>query len=227
MAMGLRTVYRRSLNDRSMRALACLLLSLFLPVPAWAGDLAVELKSATGQPVSDAVVSFRPASGAPSTPGHFNAPLRVEQNNIHFDPFILIVPVGAEVAFPNRDKVRHHVYSFSPTKRFELKLYGRDETRKITFDKAGVVALGCNIHDQMIGFIVVLDTPYAAKVGPSGQVTLGNLPPGGGVLTVWQPFMRSPGNQLVQQLVIPAQGAAHAALTLDLRDPPSGKTPLL
>ena len=210
-----------------MRAVAYLLLTLVLPVPAWAGDLAVELKSTSGQPVSDAVVSFRPAAGVTSTPARFNAPLRVEQNSIHFDPFILIVPVGAEVAFPNKDKVRHHVYSFSPAKRFELKLYGRDETRKVTFDKAGVVALGCNIHDQMIGFIVVLDTPYAAKVGASGQTTLTNLPPGGGVLTVWQPFMRGRDNQVVQQVVIPAQGAARAALTLDLRDPPAGKAPLL
>jgi plastocyanin len=210
-----------------MRGLVVLLLLLACPLPALAGDLAVELKTAAGQPVSDAVVSFQPASGASSVPARFNAPLRVEQNNIHFDPFILIVPVGAEVSFPNRDKVRHHVYSFSPAKRFELKLYGRDETRKITFDKAGVVALGCNIHDQMIGFVVVLDTPYAAKVGASGQVTLANLPTGGGVMTVWQPFLRSRGNQVAQQVVIPPQGAARVALTLSLRDPPSGKAPLL
>ena len=167
-----------------MRALVVLLLLLALPVPVWAGDLTVELKTAAGQPAGDAVVSFKPAGGVPAaTPARYAAPLRVEQNNIHFDPFILIVPVGAEVSFPNRDKVRHHVYSFSPAKRFELKLYGRDETRKVTFDRAGVVALGCNIHDQMIGFVVVLDTPYAAKVGPTGEVTLANLPPGGGVLT--------------------------------------------
>jgi hypothetical protein len=90
-----------------------------------------------------------------------------------------------------------------------------------------VVALGCNIHDQMMGFVVVLDTPYAAKVGPSGQAILNNIPPGGGTLTVWQPFMRAPSNQMVQQIAIPAQGAAHASLSLNLRDPPAGKTPLL
>jgi plastocyanin len=210
-----------------MRRLFPILFLLILPMPAFAGDLTVDLKSASGQPVGDAVVSFKPASGAAALPVRFNAPLMVEQKDIHFDPFILIVPVGAEVAFPNRDKVRHHVYSFSPAKKFEIKLYGRDETRKITFDKAGVVALGCNIHDQMMGFIVVLDTPYAAKVGASGQVTLNNIPPGGGVLTVWQPFMRGRDNQAVQQVVIPASGAAHASFSLSLRDPPAGKTPLL
>jgi len=210
-----------------MRRLLALLLLLALPLPALAGELTVDLKSLSGQPVSDAVVSFKPASGAATIPVKFSAPLKVEQSDIHFDPFILIVPVGSEVSFPNKDKVRHHVYSFSAAKRFEIKLYGRDETRKITFDKTGVVALGCNIHDQMMGFIVVLDTPYAAKVGSSGQATLANIPPGGGVLTVWQPFMRGRDNQAVQQIVIPASGAAHASFTLSLRDPPAGKAPLL
>ena len=83
------------------------------------------------------MVSFKPASGAAVSPTRVNALFRIEQNDVHFDPFILVVPVGAEVSFPNLDKVRHHVYSFSSAKRFEIKLYGRDETRKVTFDKAG------------------------------------------------------------------------------------------
>ena len=210
-----------------MRILFALLLALLLPpAEALAGDLTVELKSAAGQPVGDAVVSFRPASGV-AGPMRYPGPYVITQSDVHFDPFIVLVPVGAEVTFPNKDKVRHHVYSFSAAKRFEIRLYGRDETRRITFDKAGVVALGCNIHDQMMGFVVVLDTPIAAKVGPSGQVTLSNIPPGGGTLTVWQPFLRTPGNQIVQQVTIPAQGAANAALTLNLRPPPADKTPLL
>ena len=221
-----------------MRILLALLLALMIPVEALAADLTVELKTAAGQPVGNAVVSYRPASGA-AGPVRYPGPYVVSQSDAHFDPFIVLAPVGAEVAFPNKDKVRHHVYSFSIAKRFEIRLYGRDETRRITFDKAGVVALGCNIHDQMMGFVVVLDTPIAAKVGPSGEVTLANVPPGtlpafryqvaglAGVLTVWQPFLRTPGNQIVQPVTIPAQGAVHAALTLNLRPPPTDKTPLL
>ena len=209
-----------------MRILLALLLALMIPVEALAADLTVELKTAAGQPVGNAVVSYRPASGA-AGPVRYPGPYVVSQSDAHFDPFNVLAPVGAEVAFPNKDKVRHHVYSFSIAKRFEIRLYGRDETRRITFDKAGVVALGCNIHDQMMGFVVVLDTPIAAKVGPSGEVTLANVPPGGGVLTVWQPFLRTPGNQIVQPVTIPAQGAVHAALTLNLRPPPTDKTPLL
>ncbi len=209
-----------------MRILFALVLALLLPAAALAGDLTVALKSPTGQPVGAAVVSFRPATGS-AGPVRYPGPYQVSQNDAQFDPFILIVPVGAEVAFPNKDKVRHHVYSFSAAKRFEIRLYGRDETRKVTFDKAGVVPLGCNIHDQMIGFVVVLDTPIAAKVGPSGQATLAGLPAGGGTLTVWQPFLRAPGNQIEQQVTIPAQGVARAELTLNLRPPPTGKAPLL
>jgi len=210
-----------------MRVWMTLFLTLALPVLARAGDLTVDLKTASGQPVGNAVVSFKPSSASSAIPPHFNGPLEMDQKNIQFNPFILVVPVGSEVSFPNRDKVRHHVYSFSMTKRFELKLYGHEETRTITFDKTGVVALGCNIHDQMMGFIVVVDTPYVSKVGPSGQVTLSNIPAGGGTLTVWQPFMRSRDNAVSQPITIPAQGAAHASLSLSLRDPPAGKKPLL
>jgi len=210
-----------------MRFLTILFATLALPALAWAGDLTVDLKTASGQPVGNAVVSFKPASGSSALPPRVTGSLEMDQKNIQFNPFILIVPVGSEVSFPNRDKVRHHVYSFSATKRFELKLYGHEETRTVTFDKAGVVALGCNIHDQMMGFIVVVDTPYVAKVGPSGQVTLTNIPAGGGTLTVWQPFMRSRDNAVSQSIAIPAQGAAHASLSLSLRDPPAGKKPLL
>ena len=210
-----------------MRGFLISLLLLSLPVPALAGDLTVELKTLSGGAANNAVVSFRPAAGASVAPSRVSAPFKVEQNDVHFDPFILIVPVGAEVSFPNRDKVRHHVYSFSAAKRFELRLYGRDETRKVLFDKTGVVALGCNIHDQMIGFIVVVDTPYAAKVGATGQVVLRDIPPGGGTLTVWQPFMRGRDNQVTQQVVIPAQGAARVSLALNLREPPMDKAPLL
>jgi hypothetical protein len=134
-----------------------------------------------------------------------------------FDPFVLIVPVGAEVAFPNQDTVRHHVYSFSPAKTFELKLYGQDETRTVRMDKAGVVALGCNIHDQMSAFVVVVDTPFAAKTDATGQVTLRNMPGDAARLQVWHPYAKTKGN-LVSQPV--ALSAGRAAVTLDLRPPP-------
>ena len=134
---------------------------------------------------------------------------------------MLIVPVGAVVAFPNRDAVRHQVYSFSPAHPFELKLYGRDETRSIRFDKAGVVALGCNIHDGMVAFIKVVDTPYAAKSDGAGVAELHNAPAGSAILHVWQPYLRAPNNEIVRTIVLPREGAVRETLVVDLRTPPA------
>jgi plastocyanin len=198
------------------------LLMVFAAAPAArASELAVSLKDASGQPVANAVVVYHPAAGAPAP--HASGPYVMSQEDIRFDPFIVVVPVGAEVQFPNHDKVRHHVYSFSLVKRFEIKLYGRDETRSISFDHPGAVSLGCNIHDQMMGFIYVTDTPYTAKSGPRGDVVLKDLPAGPGTLTVWQPFLKSSRNEMAQFISIPAQGEVRVALTLNLRPPPAGK----
>src|SRR5687768_8088478 len=120
-----------------------------LPVSsAAAAELTVEVRTATGAPVREAVVSLYPG-GKPAPLGAARAPYRISQRNIRFSAVVLVVPMGSDVAFPNFDAVRHHVYSFSPAKRFELKLYAREQNRTVRFDKAGVVPLGCNIHDAM------------------------------------------------------------------------------
>jgi plastocyanin len=188
---------------------------------ARASDLVVSLKDAAGQPVENAVVTFHPAAGAPAP--RPTGSYVVAQADIRFEPFVLVAPVGASVQFPNHDKVRHHVYSFSPAKRFELKLYGRDETRSVTFDHPGAVSLGCNIHDQMMGFVYITDTPYTAKSGAHGEVVLENVPPGPGTLTVWQPFLKARRNEKTEAVTVPAQGQAHADFSLDLRPAPAGK----
>jgi plastocyanin len=204
-----------------MRLVWALLLVFSIAAPAArAGELVVALKDASGEPVANAVVTYHPAAGAP-TP-HPAGPYVMAQADIRFEPFVMVVPAGAAVHFPNHDKVRHHVYSFSSAKRFELKLYGRDETRSVTFDHPGVVSLGCNIHDQMIGFIFVSDTPYVAKSDPRGEVAL-DLPPGPGTLTVWQPFLKSPRNEMIRTFTVPALGGARLDLALELRQPPAGK----
>ncbi len=185
----------------------------------------VAVKDAAGQPIPNAVVVSRPASGVPA-PARATETYQVTQSDIRFTPSVIIVPVGAEVLFPNRDKVRHHVYSFSPAKRFELKLYGKDESRRITFDQPGVVSLGCNIHDQMVGFAYVTNTPYAMKTGANGEAVLEGVPAGAGMVTVWHPFLRGRNNEMAQSLTIPGQGAAHAAFSLSLHPPPTDKASL-
>ena len=196
------------------------LAALTLSSQAWAADLTVMVRDAGGQPVKDAVVTLKPADGAGAgVPIRFSWPYSMAQQNIAFDPFVLVVPVGSAVTFPNRDKVRHHVYSFSPAKRFELKLYGREEARTVVFDKAGVVALGCNIHDQMIAYVVVVDTAYAAKTGADGVALIRGAPAGNAAMTVWQPYMKAARNQLVRPVAVPAAGGRQE-VTVDLRPAP-------
>ncbi|MGZ6017886.1 MAG: methylamine utilization protein [Phenylobacterium sp.] len=182
---------------------------------AAAADLTVTVRGDDGTPLADAVVLVRPAGGSgPASAIHYAWPTTMVQQNIAFNPYVLIVPVGSTVGFPNKDKVRHHVYSFSAAKKFELKLYGQQEERTVTFEKTGVVALGCNIHDVMIGYIYVADTPYAAKTDASGTVVLHGLPGGAGTLSVWHPDMKANRAAIDKPL---AAGATTVPVSLDLR----------
>lgn len=202
------------------RLLALGLLVLGVTGPASAGDLIVEVRDGTGKPVRDAVVMLRPAGGGGGgAPVKASWPMVMAQQNVQFTPYVLIVPVGSSVSFPNKDKVRHHVYSFSTPKRFELKLYGRDESRSITFDKPGAVSLGCNIHDTMIAYIYVTDTPFAAKSGADGVAVVQDAPSGPATLLVWHPTLKS---RTAVARSLPVAGAAQrTAMTLDLRAGPA------
>lgn len=181
-----------------------LLASLALiAAPLSAAPVAVSVRGPDGRPLAGAVVTLEaPGRAAPAAAGAY----AVEQRDIRFQPHILIVPVGATVAFPNRDKVRHHVYSFSRPKKFELKLYGREEARAVRFDKPGVVALGCNIHDAMSGVVFVAATPWAAQADEGGRVRWGDVPAGPAVLKVWHPSIRAPGNTLSRPAVVAPGG---------------------
>jgi plastocyanin len=199
-----------------MRFLALLTAALALAAPAHAGDLAVFLATAKGQGIADAVVMVLPAAGAsrPRPAGSY----RMAQKDLTFDPFVLVVPVGAEVAFPNLDKVRHHVYSFSPAKTFELKLYGRDETRYVRFERPGVVGIGCNIHDNMSAFIRVVDTPWAARTTRDGAI-LRDVPAGRARVVVWHPYLKGPRSEVVRDVVVPDTGLLRVALAGEMRSP--------
>ena len=93
----------------------------------------------------------------------------MDQINSQFSPHVLLINSGQSVSFPNRDDIRHHVYSFSKAKPFKIKLYKNTPSEPIEFEQAGVVELGCNIHDQMLGYIYVSDNAYAVKTDPLGE----------------------------------------------------------
>lgn len=200
-----------------------LLLGLAIAVatsPLSAASLSVRVVDISGHPVRDAVVTLYPAGNAarPPKPG---GRFVVSQQKLQFHPFLTIIPVGTDVSFPNLDSTKHHVYSFSAAKKFELKLVARDQSRTVQFDKSGVVALGCNIHDQMSAFIVVTDSAWTARTNAQGVVVFGDAPNAPARLTVWHPYLRAPGGQLQQNV---APGQRSAGFQLRLRPPPAMPT---
>lgn len=191
--------------------------ALGLAAPLAAAPLTVRVVDTSGHPVRDAVVTLYPGGGA-ARPAHAAGRYVISQQNMQFHPFLTIVPVGSDVSFPNYDNTKHHVYSFSPAKKFELKLFAKDQSRTVHFDKAGVVALGCNIHDQMSAFIVVTDSAWTARTNGQGFVTFADAPNAPGRLTVWHPYLRAPGGEL-QEAVAATQRSA--SFQVRLRPPPS------
>ena len=180
-------------------------LALAVPGVAQAATVTIDVRGPDGQPLADAVVVVDVAGAPAAKP---NGTYVMEQRNIAFQPHVLVVPVGATVSLPNRDTVRHHVYSFSKPKKFDLKLYGKEDQRSIVFDKPGVVALGCNIHDSMSGFIYVTTSAHADKTNAAGRVQLSDVPAGKASISIWSPSIRAANNTLSQAITVPAGGYA-------------------
>jgi len=205
-----------SLSRSTIRQAAARLLlalaALCTATTTQAADLTVIVRDSSGHPVPEAVVIV----DVPGRTGGAPTELIINQRDLAFVPFVTVLPVGSTVVFTNLDPVRHHVYSFSPARRFELKLFGAGERRSVQFDRPGLVAVGCNIHDQMQAFIQVVDTPFARKADAAGRVTLRGLPNGAHRVRVWHPHLRAPGNELVVEA--PA-GSATLPVSLRLRRP--------
>jgi len=185
--------------------------------PLAAAPLSVRVVDASGRPVRDAVVTLYP-TGPAARPARPGGRFVISQQNLQFHPFLTIIPVGGDVSFPNFDPTKHHVYSFSAAKKFELKLFAKDQSRTVHFDRPGVVALGCNIHDQMSAFIVVTDSAWTARTNAQGMVMFGDAPNASGRIVVWHPYLRAPGGEL-QQALGPAQRSA--SFQVRLRPPPA------
>ena len=180
---------------------------------AHAGTVQVDVLDASGKPVADAVVFLDSADARKLVKPLTGAEMAQEKRQ--FLPGLLVVPVGTEVLFPNRDTVRHHVYSFSAVKKFEFKLYTGTPANPVLFDRAGVVALGCNIHDQMVGWILVVDTPYYARTAAAaGKAQIDNVPAGTYTLRTWHTRLPVGAPALEQSLTVAATGTGTASVRL-------------
>ena len=187
-----------------------------LSAVVFAAPLSVRVTDTAGRPVRDAVVTLYP-EGTAARAARGGGRFVVSQKNMQFHPFVSIVPVGSDVSFLNFDPTKHHVYSFSPARRFELKLFARDQSRTVRFDKAGVVALGCNIHDAMTAFIVVTDSKWTARTNPRGVAMFPDAPSAPGRLKVWHPHLRAPAGAIQQRL---AANQRNANLSIRVRPSP-------
>lgn len=182
--------------------LVCILFCAMLTSAAYATEIVADVRDAAGQPLADAVVYAEPARGGGAVKGRKE--VLVEQIDKTFVPYVSVVQTGTFVNFPNRDSVRHHVYSFSPAKSFEIKLFSGVPATPVQFDKPGEVVIGCNIHDQMIAHILIVDTPHFAKTGKDGAVKLAGLAAGDYMLRVWHPT----GAPATEKVTLTAKGHA-------------------
>lgn len=168
-----------------------LLLMLLAVIPwpsAFCADLRADVRDPAGAPVADAVIVATPADGSmvEVNPGTDI----VDQVDRQFVPYVKAIVVGTSVSFPNKDNIRHHVYSFSAAKRFELPLYSGVPADPVKFDTPGVVILGCNIHDWMIGYIYVSESPWFAVTDTQGRAEIKGLPEGSYNVRSWHPLMK-------------------------------------
>jgi plastocyanin len=176
-------------------------LTCFCVGSATAAPVSVQVSDAQGQPLVGAVVYLdSPAAARAVKP---LAGAEIVQSERQFVPQVAVVTRGTAVMFPNLDTVRHHVYSLSPAKRFELKLYIGKPQAPVVFDQPGVAVLGCNIHDQMVGFVLIVDTPYHARTDAQGRAAI-DAPAGDYRLRTWHPDFAVGAPALEQPLAVAA-----------------------
>ena len=190
-------------------------LVVFFSGSVYAGSLSADVARGDGTPVRDAVVSIRAKGQDPMMAAAGTKAIMVQQGQ-RFRPHILPIQVGTTVEFPNRDPFRHHVYSFAAAKTFELKLFISSEADPITFDKAGVIPLGCNIHDNMLAYIYVVDTPYFDQTDKDGKTVIDALPAGEYTVEAWHPNQRSSG-PATANITITADGNTQVQFEMDLK----------
>jgi plastocyanin len=195
---------------------------------AGAATIEVSVIDDQGRPIENVAVYATPAHGADhgvtaeaASPAGTVPTAVMDQKNLQFAPHLLVVQSGTSVTFPNSDAVSHHVYSFSDTKTFELPLYKGDAYPPVVFDRTGIAVLGCNIHDGMLGYVVVVDTPHFAQTNEQGVALIEAVPNGEYVLAAWTPRVRPTGLPPSTQVTVDEQGTSAAEIRINGRLAPA------
>ncbi|MFT2092403.1 methylamine utilization protein [Paraglaciecola sp. 2405UD69-4] len=190
-----------------------LVFSLFLSTGVFSKDVSVSVVSNENIAIPNVVVTLKP-----KITKQYNDPSDLaimDQVDTQFLPHILIVQKNSKVVFPNSDSIKHHVYSFSSAKTFELQLYKDLQAEPLLFSNPGVVELGCNIHDWMLGYIFVADTPYFAKTNSQGKVSL-DVPDGEYSVQVWSPRFQEESDVLSIDMTTQVQDSIEVKLVNSL-----------
>ncbi len=164
------------------------LLCAFVCAASVAATVVVSVRSSVGKPIEDAALVLEPVS---AVPGKKRRTVTIEQRDREFIPYVTVVETGTLIEFPNRDAFKHHIYSFSPAKLFEIKLYAGKPMVPVLFDKPGEIALGCNIHDWMEAYVLVVNSPHYGKTDADGLTTIREVPAGQYRLRLWHPRQKA------------------------------------
>jgi plastocyanin len=176
------------------------------------GSLSGTVVLSGGRPLQGmAVVTLEPASGKIRR----RSPKQriIEQRNREFFPKVLAIPIGSTVTFPNFDNVFHNVFSRSEAHPFDLGIYRAGQARELTFDKEGVIRIGCNLHANMSAYVVTVSAPHYGITDARGRFRFRSLDPGRYRMRVWSEYVETP---LVQEIEIkPTQNEVTATLVFD------------
>ena len=197
-----------------MRTLSALLLIGLLLAAAAAGGATLAgsvTLVAAGKPRQDASNTVVWIEGAPRA-GSSRGKAEMQQASKRFQPHVLAVSKNATVEFPNSDPIYHNVFSVSGANRFDLGLYRSGASKAKKFEETGLVRVYCNIHPQMIGFVMVVDSDFVAVTGPDGAFHFDNVPPGSYVVKTWH----EEGGESGQPVTVRAGGEVPLALRLEV-----------
>lgn len=180
--------YRSSMNCRTLIALSLIGAVAFANANAATVEIAVA--DSSGAPAANAVVSLIADNAGltivPRTPERSI----IDQRHETFLPLVVIVRRGGNVVFTNNDTTMHQVYSFSPIKQFQFEIDRGQISKPVIFDKAGVAAIGCNIHDNMVAYVYVADAPFAVVTDTHGHAEISDVPEGQYMANAWHPQLR-------------------------------------
>lgn len=213
------------MSNHALQVLCCTAMSLTLICVSAAAELDITVIDRKGEAIADVAVYVVPKGDMPARSNSSSIPVAtIEQIDTQFVPHMLVVQTGTDIEFPNNDTVSHHVYSFSEAKPFQLDLYKGNAHPPQRFDRPGLVVLGCNIHDSMLAYVLVVDTPWYGLTNEYGATALSGLPGGEYDLYVWTPRADPEDLPAAQDVSIDANGNTQLSVTLTarLRPPHAG-----